>query len=182
MAERGGAGALPEVPTLQIEQPIIAGLRQALVYLAAGALCLLIIITVVDVVGRYLLNAPLPGAFESVRALMALVTFSALPLVCVRNEHLRAGILDHLISQRLNRLREPVVQLISVAVLCGITWRLGSEAMTKRRTGEVLSSIDLPLWMPISFMTVMGALAVVVTMALAALTLRRAFDRAVHDR
>jgi TRAP-type C4-dicarboxylate transport system permease small subunit len=98
MAERGGAGALPEVPTLQIEQPIIAGLRQALVYLAAGALCLLIIITVVDVVGRYLLNAPLPGAFESVRALMALVTFSALPLVCVRNEHLRAGILDHLIS------------------------------------------------------------------------------------
>jgi hypothetical protein len=54
--------------------------------------------------------------------------------------------------------------------------------MTKRRTGEVLSSIDLPLWMPISFMTVMGALAVVVTMALAALTLRRAFDRAVHDR
>lgn len=182
MAERDGAGALPEVPTLQIDQPVIAGLRQALVYLAACALCMLILITVVDVVGRYLLNAPLPGAFESVRALMALVTFSALPLVCVRNEHLRAGILDHLISQRLNRLREPLVQLISVVVLCGITWRLGSEAMTKRRTGEVLSSIDLPLWVPISFMTVMGALAVIVTIALAALTVRRALADPARER
>ena len=90
MAEHADAPALPEVPTLQIDQPVIAGLRQGLVYLAAFSLCLLIVITMVDVVGRYILNTPLPGAFEAVRALMALVTFSALPLVCIRNEHLRA--------------------------------------------------------------------------------------------
>lgn len=182
MADDDAARALPEVPTLQIEQPHIAALRQGLVYLAAFALCLLILITVVDVFGRYVLNAPLPGAFESVRALMALVTFSALPLVCVRNEHLRAGILDHLISQRLNLLREPLVQIISVTVLCGITWRLGAEAVAKRRTGEVLSSIDLPLWTLISFMTLMSAAAVIVTTALAALTMRRAFSRGPHGQ
>lgn len=153
---------------------LIAGLRKSLEYLAAFALCVLILVTIVDVVGRYVLNSPLPGAFEYVRALMAVVTFAALPLVSARNEHLRAGILDHLISPRVNALREPFVQLLSVVVLVGISWRLWAESRAKWVSKDVLSSIDLPLWIPIAFMMAMCMAAVIVTLCLVMATTRSA--------
>ena len=173
MAEETFDDIAVAAPALNSEQPLVAALRRSLEYLAAIALCLLILITVFDVVGRYVLNAPLPGAFEYVRALMAFVTFAALPLVCARNEHLRAGILDHLISRRLSLLREPVIQLLSMMVLVVISWRLWAEAVAKWKSGEILSSIKLPLWFPIGFMAAMGIAAVIVTMALAVVTLQK---------
>ena len=150
---------------------VVARLRKALEYLAALALTALILVTVLDVFGRYVLNSPLPGAFEYVRALMAFVTFAALPLVSARNEHLRAGILDQ-ISPRMNALREPVVQLVSTVVLSGIAWRLWAESRAKWVSKDVLSGIDLPLWIPIVFMMVMCTVAVLVTMALTVATAR----------
>ena len=156
------------------QAPLMQRLRKALEYLAALSLCILIIVTVVDVFGRYVLNTPLPGAFEYVRALMAIVTFAALPLVSARNEHLRAGILDHLISARVNALREPFIQLVSTVVLGGIAWRLGSEAARKWISKDSLTSIDLPLWIPIAFMTVLCVAAFVVTLALTQASARNA--------
>ena len=153
---------------------LIQRLRKGLEYLAALALCILILVTIVDVFGRYVLNSPLPGAFEYVRALMALVTFAALPLVSGRNEHLRAGILDHLISPRVSSLREPFVQFLSAVVLAGIAWRLGAESRAKWVSKDILSSIELPLWIPILFMTVMSFAAVLVTLALTLATIRAA--------
>ena len=154
----------------------IKQLRKSLEYLAALALCVLILVTIADVFGRYVLNSPLPGAFEYVRALMAIVTFAALPLVSGRNEHLRAGILDHLISPRVNALREPFVQLLSAVVLAGIAWRLGAESRAKWMSKDILSSIDLPLWIPIIFMTVMCVAAAIVTLSLTLATTRAALD------
>ena len=154
----------------------IKRLRKGLEYLAALALCILILVTIVDVFGRYVLNSPLPGAFEYVRALMAIVTFAALPLVSGRNEHLRAGILDHLISPRVNALREPFVQLLSTVVLAGIAWRLWAESRAKWISKDILSSIDLPLWIPIVFMTMMCVAAVIVTLSLTLATTRAALE------
>ncbi len=161
---------------LQHQAAAIKRLRKSLEYLAALALCILILVTILDVFGRYLLNSPLPGAFEYVRALMAIVTFAALPLVSGRNEHLRAGILDHLISPRVNALREPFVQLLSAVVLAGIAWRLWAESRAKWMSKDILSSIDLPLWIPIVFMMVMCVAAVIVTLSLTLATTRAALD------
>ena len=161
---------------LQHQAAAIERLRKGLEYLAALALCILILVTIADVFGRYVLNSPLPGAFEYVRALMAIVTFAALPLVSGKNEHLRAGILDHLISPRVNALREPFVQLLSAVLLAGIAWRLGAESRAKWMSKDILSSIDLPLWIPIVFMMVMCVAAAIVTLSLTLATTRAALD------
>lgn len=170
MDDTGGSAGLPS------GTGSTAQLRKSLEYLTALALCLLILVTIIDVFGRYVLNSPLPGAFEYVRALMAIVTFAALPLVSGRNEHLRAGILDHMISPRVNALREPLVQLVSAVVLAVITWRLWAESQSKWLSKGILSGIDLPLWIPITFMTVMCAAATIVTLSLTVATTRAARD------
>ncbi|SVB94388.1 uncharacterized protein METZ01_LOCUS247242, partial [marine metagenome] len=47
------------------------GLDKVLGFLAALVLMLLMIITFIDVLGRYLFSAPLPGAFELTEIMMA---------------------------------------------------------------------------------------------------------------
>ena len=62
-------------------------------------------------------------------------------------------------------------------VLVVISWRLWAEAVAKWKSGEILSSIKLPLWFPIGFMAAMCLAAVIVTTALAVVTMRRTLIR-----
>ncbi|MDW8469595.1 MAG: TRAP transporter small permease subunit [Burkholderiales bacterium] len=48
-------------------------------------------LTCVDVVGRYLLTRPVPGALEIIEILVAATVFLALPLVTLREEHVAAA-------------------------------------------------------------------------------------------
>lgn len=149
-----------------MKQPLALA-RKALESVVALALLSLIVLTFVDVVGRYLFNSPVPGAFEYVRVLMGIVVFGALPLASARDEHLRAGMLDHFVPPRLNLVREPLVQLLSAGILAFIDWRLAAEALAKWHSREVFSGLTLPLWLPIAYMAVLGALAVLATLGVA---------------
>ena len=149
-------------------KPILAAGTKALEWVTALCLLSLIVLTFVDVVGRYIFSSPVPGAFEYVRILMGLVVFGALPLACARNEHLRAGMLDHFVPARLNLVREPIVQLVSAGILALILWRLAAEAHAKWQSKEVFSGLTIPLWMPITYMAVLSLVSLLATLAVAA--------------
>lgn len=55
---------------------------------AALLLFSLILVTCVDVIGRYFFSAPLRGAFEITELLLAALVFTALPLTTERREHI----------------------------------------------------------------------------------------------
>ncbi|MGE3246161.1 MAG: TRAP transporter small permease, partial [Beijerinckiaceae bacterium] len=54
----------------------------------------MMVVTTVDVIGRYLFNAPIPGGFEIVQYLMAFIVFAALPLTTASNSHLSVSLLS----------------------------------------------------------------------------------------
>lgn len=56
---------------------------------AAIALASIMFLMLIDVTGRYLFNAPLPGAAEIIELAMGVCVFAALPLVTASNEHIR---------------------------------------------------------------------------------------------
>ena len=63
------------------------GLRAALAVLGGVLLMALMGMTVTDVIGRYLFNAPLRGATELTELLLAAVVFLGLPAVALADEH-----------------------------------------------------------------------------------------------
>jgi TRAP-type C4-dicarboxylate transport system permease small subunit len=146
---------------------LLSKATKVLEWAIALSLLSLIVLTFVDVVGRYLFNSPVPGAFEYVRILMGIVVFGAMPLASARNAHLRAGMLDHFIPERVNAVREPFVQLVSASILGLILWRLAVEAQSKWQSKEVFSGLTIPLWMPITYMAVLSLIALVATLAVA---------------
>ena len=55
-------------------------------------------ITAVDVLGRYVFNTPVPGGFEIVQYLMAVVVFASLPLTTAAERHLTVSLLENRFS------------------------------------------------------------------------------------
>ena len=141
-------------------------IRTILEWLCAAALVLLIVLTAADVLGRYVFNSPIPGAFEYVRALMGVLIFAGLPLVTARREHLSAALLEHLFSARAERVRRPLIDGFCLAALAVLTWRLAAETQAKKASGEVLPGVDIPLWALIAFMVAMSAAATAVMLRL----------------
>jgi TRAP-type C4-dicarboxylate transport system permease small subunit len=114
-------------------------------WLAAVVVFTLMTLTAVDVAGRYLMSAPIPGASFLAAALMGAMIFIALPLVTERDEQLRAGLLDHWFKGRANHVKELVVRLVSLTALGALAYVLWRQGVIYARTNAQLPSIGLSL-------------------------------------
>lgn len=133
--------------------------------LCAATLVLLMTITAVDVIGRYLFKAPLPEAGDYVRGLMGVLIFGGLPLVSRRNAHLRAGFFDTLFAGRAAAMRETLVTVLAAVASAAWTWQLARQAADLTGTGEILGMLTMPVgWL----VWLMAALSVASTVLLVA--------------
>ena len=66
----------------------------ALGALAALVLFAMMMLTCVDVIGRYFFSRPIFGGFELTEMMLAAMIFLGLPLVTLRNEHVTVDVLD----------------------------------------------------------------------------------------
>jgi TRAP-type C4-dicarboxylate transport system permease small subunit len=132
-------------PPQPSDDPVGRVLDVTLGYLSAIILFILMLLTVVDVLGRFLLNAPLPGGFEITELMMAALVFAAMPAVTRREDHIVIDLLDFMMPTWIVRPRQVIVNLLCV-VLCALwawrTWVLGDRLAGY---GEVTEYLHLPL-------------------------------------
>lgn len=118
------------------------------------------LVTCIDVGGRYFLNAPLPGGFELTEVMMATLIFLGMPLVTANDEHIKVDVLDFLVTPRIHRLLVTFGSLVSgsmSALIAVALWvKAGQIAMYADHT-EVL---HVPLT-PVAYL--MFAMMVVVS-------------------
>lgn len=113
---------------------------------AAGLLLFcLILVTCVDVVGRYFFSAPLSGAFEVTEILLAALVFTALPLTTERREHIEVDLLNVGLSDKFQKLLSAFAGLFSAALLATLAWRLASHAASSFEDGAVTNALSIPL-------------------------------------
>ncbi|MCY1126506.1 TRAP transporter small permease [Frigidibacter sp. RF13] len=106
---------------------------------------ILILITCVDVVGRYFFGAPLSGAFEMTEIMLAALVFTALPLTTERVEHVEVDLLASMVGASANRLMIAFAGLFSAALLATFSWRLASHAYKAAMDGTVTNALHIPL-------------------------------------
>jgi TRAP-type C4-dicarboxylate transport system permease small subunit len=80
--------------------------------------------TVIDVFGRYLFNAPLGFAYEMTELAMAVTFFIALSVVTLRGEHISVGLFDTLVTGRLATAREAIVAACLAVGAGYLAWRM----------------------------------------------------------
>lgn len=119
-------------------------LARALEIAASALLLALMAVTVIDVVGRYLLKAPLTGAFELTELLLSALVFSALPLVGRARGHVEVDLLADRLPRGAARALGIAAAAISAAALLYFAWRLAIVAADLFATGARSSALAIP--------------------------------------
>ncbi|MBC8258123.1 MAG: TRAP transporter small permease [SAR324 cluster bacterium] len=130
-------------------------LDQFLGFLAAVVLMLMMIVTFIDVLGRYLFLAPLPGAFELTEIMMAMLIFAGLPLVCRANQHVTVNLILSLLSPKIRYVQRLITQVIMTVVLGVMSWRMWIKAADMLVQGDETQYLQLPIAPVAFFMTVL---------------------------
>jgi TRAP-type C4-dicarboxylate transport system permease small subunit len=113
--------------------------------IAAVALFAIMVLTFVDVSGRKLLSASVPGSLEVTELLLVAVIFAGLPLVSLRGEHVVFDSLDPLLPPWLKRLQQLVVDALCAAALAGIAWLMWVKAAQLGEYGETTAQLKMGL-------------------------------------
>ena len=87
--------------------------------LALSALCLMALmgLTVVEVIGRYVFNAPIFGRQDVAQILLACSVFFAFPVVTFRGEQIDVDLLDGLFSSHAAFWRDRAIDVVSSVAL-----------------------------------------------------------------
>ena len=102
-------------------------------------------LTAADVIGRYVLNAPISGAFEIVQYLMAIVVFAALPVTTASDSHLSVSLIPTTLGGPIGRAHRIFIRLVSALALLVIAWRMASQAQILAGSQQVSGYLELPL-------------------------------------
>ena len=129
---------------------------------ASVILLAMMLLTVVDVVARYVFNRPLRGAFEVTELMLLVLIFAGLPLVSFSDEHATMDFIDRLLGPRSQGWLERGVQLVNAAfmfLLTWLVWRKADRIWAYRDATDVLRIVYGPF---VYFMAVTLALAGVI--------------------
>ncbi len=144
------------------ERTVLGLLEMALGLFVAVVLFLLMALRCLDVIGRYLFNAPVPGASELTGLGLALLIFGALPIVTARSEHVTVSLLEMIIGERSRAIERVFLLASSLVVLAIMAWRLWVRAGTLAAYSDSTSYLRIPLAPFAYFMSAMAAIATVV--------------------
>lgn len=125
----------------------------------------IMVVTVIDVVGRYVFDAPLPGAFEITQFLMAGLIYGALPSVSRQEGHITIDLLDPVTPTLLVRVRQILINSIVFICLAIISWRLWILAQKINAYGDVTEYLRMPEAPIIYFMAILSMVATVVVLS-----------------
>lgn len=139
--------------------PIERWSEASLGLIASVALFAMMILTFVDVVGRYFFSAPVLGAMEIVEVLLVLTIFAGLPLAALRQSHIEIDVLASWMPAGLWRLLGRLGNLIFAGSLVYAAQLLVLRAQQLAQDGEVTAILHIPVLAVAWFMAVLSLLA-----------------------
>jgi TRAP-type C4-dicarboxylate transport system permease small subunit len=118
----------------------------------------MMVLTFFDVVGRYLLNRPIRGAFEITELALLVLIFAGLPLVSHADEHVTMDFIDRILP---GRLRDPWIRAmhaVCAAIMFFLAWQIWIKAGRISAYGDTTDTLRILVGPFVYFMTAMIAL------------------------
>lgn len=135
---------------------------KALELLTSVFLLAMMVLTFIDVIGRYIFNQPIFGANEMISSLLALVIFSGLGIANARDDHIVVELLDHRVRRLSPRAYEFIIQAFSVIAMTMIAYVLLEHAIESYEKETLTFVMEIPLAyiaVSISFLAAMSVVS-----------------------
>ena len=122
----------------------------------------MMVLTFFDVVGRYLLNRPIRGAFEITELGLLVLIFAGLPLVSHADEHVTMDFIDRILPDRVARAWVRVMHLICAAIMFFLSWQVWIKADRIAGYADTTDVLRIPIGPFVYFMALMIGLTGIV--------------------
>nr|WP_319250990.1 TRAP transporter small permease [uncultured Celeribacter sp.] len=141
MDETHQEAARDELPPVQLLG------RAGVVMAALGGVMLTVMmgLTVCDVIGRYLFNAPIKGAAELTELLLCALIFLGLGAVSLKEDHVTVDLLTDRMPSFIQPYRLVLAGLFSAVVLAVVAWRLWVYADQIGGYGGATTNLSIPI-------------------------------------
>lgn len=113
---------------------------------ATIAWCAIAVVTFVDVVGRNVFAAPIPGGYEIIQVLMTIGVFFSLPIVALRKSHVQVDLLKQAFPAWLARATNLLATVVAISFFAFLAWCLAKLALHAMSTGERTAFLFIPHW------------------------------------
>ena len=125
-------------------QPFEFLFERVLAYTAALAMFTMMLVTLVDVIGRDLFSAPLPGGFEVTELLLASLIFLGLPMVTAEGSHVDVDIMDSTIPAFLKPLQDIAICMVNLVAFAALSWMMWKLAIRTYEYEDTTAILQIP--------------------------------------
>jgi TRAP-type C4-dicarboxylate transport system permease small subunit len=126
-------------------------------YFGAIALFGMMLLTTIDVVGRYLFNAPLMGAFELTEYLVLILIFSFLCNAQSHKDHVSVDLLFNKFPRKFRKIINIFNHVACLVLMALIAWMSFFKALELKEVGEASPNLVIPDY-PFVFFLVLGCI------------------------
>ena len=127
----------------------------------------MMVLTLVDVIGRYFFGEPIFGATEIISMMLAIVIFSGLGIANARDDHISVELIDQHIRRLSPRVYDAAIKLLSVIVMGIIAYVLFSQALENHHQNARTVVLEMPLsivTMSIGLLSVISLVSLIIGM------------------
>ena len=128
-----------------------------------AAIFVLLALTVCDVLGRFILNRPIPGTFEVTKILFALSVFFSLSVSQYRGENLGITILYDRFPLRVRGILDLFAAVLSIATFSIAFFQTLKYATRMRESGTITSVLRWPMF-PWIYLASIGIIILVIAL------------------
>ena len=120
-------------------------------WLSMAVLLSLMLMTVGDVVGRYLVGiipglGPVPGSFELTEFMLAVIVLTAIGHTQMKDEHISIDLIVEKFSPKVQAIIDTVTNFLSLAMFALVTWRTIKYAQLLYESHDVSGVLRLPVY------------------------------------
>lgn len=137
---------------------IISVFNKYLNYAGMVILFLLMLLTVVDVIGRKFFNSPVTGSYELTGIFMAIMIFFGLGMAQLNREHIEIDIVTQYLSKGIQNILNIIISFGVFLFLLLLTRQLFYLMQRMYAQNELSGDLALPLYIFLIFVAI-GALA-----------------------
>ena len=143
---------------------LLGRLSRLLNYIGMGAVVIIMLLTVADVLMRSLFNKPITGTEELTEYLMVAVVYLGLALCARKNQNASVDLLMERFTPSVQSVFESVTGFLNLIIFGLITWQGVNECRYLWETKKVSDMLEIPSY-PFYFLMAFGSLVLCAVIA-----------------
>lgn len=125
-------------------------------FLGMGWVIVMMLLTTVDVSGRFLFSAPVPGSIELGEFMLAIFGILGMAYTHFAGSNVRVTMLTRILPPRIEALISALTGLMSLVIMAMLCWYGGVSAVEEFHFGTTTDNLGLPVY-PLYWLLSVGA-------------------------